>query len=337
MGKDYDNLRDLWYSWLFSRLHAFITENIIKSNNPKKVLDVGCGTGFQSILHAYAGSEVFGIDIANKLIEIAKDKTKYMDKSPLILFPIYYSYVKKYNIFINKILRNIKQKPLSLKQPNFRIADATSLPFKDNLFDHINCCGSVLNFIPNYKEAINEISRVLKPNGTFVIEVDMRWNLDVFWTVLDGLIKGKIGLSNNIWEGLKLIFRKPSENVKIRFPFGEKKKPINMDLVLFTKKSFINHLKEKNLIIEQSWPIHSITNIIPSVYLDSFRPSPFLKKLFQVLAKIEEVLYFFPGCSQVFFGKKYSNGEMYFPFNHNLTSTEFKIDKTSYIIKSHPN
>ena len=46
--------------------------NILKANENKKAIDLGCGTGISSIWLKELGYEVYGFDISNKLIEIAK-------------------------------------------------------------------------------------------------------------------------------------------------------------------------------------------------------------------------------------------------------------------------
>ena len=50
---EYDDIVSLWYSWLYCRLHFLITKEIINAYNPRLTFDVGCGTGFQSFLHAF--------------------------------------------------------------------------------------------------------------------------------------------------------------------------------------------------------------------------------------------------------------------------------------------
>ena len=87
MADEYDSLSDLWYSWLFSRLHYLIASNVLYKNYPKKTIDIGCGTGFQSFLYAGAGSNVYGIDIADELIKQAKKKIKHFNPAKLTLFP----------------------------------------------------------------------------------------------------------------------------------------------------------------------------------------------------------------------------------------------------------
>jgi len=88
----------------FSRLHYSIATDIINTYNPKIVLDVGCGTGFQSFLHASAGAFVVGIDIADKLIEVAEKKSLFFKpRHDFILFPVHFEFVDIYNKLIGSI------------------------------------------------------------------------------------------------------------------------------------------------------------------------------------------------------------------------------------------
>ncbi len=57
---------------------------------------------------------------------------------------------------------------LNIENCQFRVADVTKMPFKDNFFDIIFAL-SILEHIKDLKSAIKEISRVLKPNGFVVI------------------------------------------------------------------------------------------------------------------------------------------------------------------------
>lgn len=306
MKGDYDDLKDLWYSWLFSRLHFLISEKIIVPFNPKKVLDVGCGTGFQSFLFAATGAEVTGIDIANELVDRANEKKqRFNPKESIELFPSYFSFVDKYNKKIRNNLSGLISNN-TYTSPNFFVGDAQKLDFADARFDHVNCCGSTLNFIDNYKLALSEISRVLKPEGTFSIEVDARWNMDILWPVFDNILFGALKYEMSFKESFANIFQPIHKHIKIEYPFGESENPVMMNLWLFTKTGIKNDLKEFGLTTENIYSIHSFTNLIPSTFLDSTKTSSFLKASFNFLSAFDEapVLNKLPGCSLVLFGKK---------------------------------
>lgn len=54
---------------------------------------------------------------------------------------------------------------------NSYIASIESMPFKDNFFDYVICVGSVINYCDAIA-AIHEMSRVLKPGGTMILEYE---------------------------------------------------------------------------------------------------------------------------------------------------------------------
>jgi len=109
----------------------------IKPNT--KMLDWGCGHGRYYPL--FKETQYYGVDVAEKLIEIAKNK-----------YP----------------------------QANFSVNQSfISLPFDNNFFDYVLCIAT-LHHIPSsqYRMAFaKEIHRVLKPNGIAIITV---WNLTFF-------------------------------------------------------------------------------------------------------------------------------------------------------------
>jgi len=104
----------------------------IDLSNVKKVLEVGCGIG---VVTSYLAKEykwnVTGIDLDPEQIERAKND-------------------------------NIENEYFK-----FFEADVTKLPFVDSEFD-MALSFDVLHHIPNWDNALNEISRVLKPMGFYV-------------------------------------------------------------------------------------------------------------------------------------------------------------------------
>jgi ubiquinone/menaquinone biosynthesis C-methylase UbiE len=92
-------------------------------------LDVGCGTGAftQLVLDSCAPSAMTGADPAAAQIDYARRQPH-------------------------------------LKQAEFRVADATALPFDDGAFDVV-ASALVINFIPDRTKAIAEMRRVSRPGG----------------------------------------------------------------------------------------------------------------------------------------------------------------------------
>jgi ubiquinone/menaquinone biosynthesis C-methylase UbiE len=307
MRNDYDDLKDLWYAWLFSRLHYFIAQDIVSSWKvpvQERVLDVGCGTGFQSFLYASVGAEVVGIDIAGDLVQKATRKIeKHEQEKHLDLFSEYHDFVGRYN----RLTRNLLDGKFGSHfiRPQFQVASAVALPWEDEAFSHINCCGSVLSLEKNWGQALDEIARVLKPGGTFFFEVESKWNGDAFWPLVDWVLGGKLGYESTLQEALSHFTSNPSTCMTLEYPFGEPTDPIYMDITLFTKYALRRELANRRLSPKKWRTIHSVTNLIPSTILDSSVPSPRLKTAFKLLSCLEEVIPLaLPGCSLVVSGLK---------------------------------
>jgi len=60
------------------------------------------------------------------------------------------------------------------------VADALHLPFADESFDVI-VCSEVLEHIPDYAQALREITRILKPGGKLAISVPRYWPEWICW------------------------------------------------------------------------------------------------------------------------------------------------------------
>lgn len=307
MAPEYDNLADLWYSWLVCRLHYFIADWVARfwPSAKQTVLDVGCGTGFQSHLYAEIGAEVCGIDVAGDLIEVAKAKTvEFLQTGKVTLFPSYYGFVDEYNAKVRDLLA-AHFSPMTFCAPRFETASAIDLPYEDAAFTHVNCCGSVLSFIPQYELALDEIARVLAPGGTFVLEVEGRYNADAVWPLMDCLLRGKLEYDTTFEEALSVWRRPLFAPVSIEYPFGEISNPVYMPITLFTRRQLHGDLQARSLV-PLSWKtIHSITNLIPSTVLDSPKPTKLTMQTFAVLSKLEGwIPLALPGCSLVVFGQK---------------------------------
>ncbi len=74
--------------------------------------------------------------------------------------------------------------PESKRRCTLAVGNALTLPFADNAFDKI-VCSEVLEHIPNYRQALSEISRVLKPGGTFAVSVPRYWPEWICWALSD--------------------------------------------------------------------------------------------------------------------------------------------------------
>lgn len=272
---------------------------------PKTVLDVGCGTGFQSYLYSTAGCGVIGVDVSENMIKSARSKLRFngsLERSNLVLFPEQYHFVKYYNDLINLL---IKKKQRSCNKPEFLLSNFYELPFQSNSFDHVNCCGSVLNLIDDYHLGLDELSRLVKPRGTIFIEAESRWTMDRFWTFVDCILGNKIGFNSSFRDSLRNIFSNPFRNIDINYQYGEKDRPIPIKLNLLTNSQLKKYFSSHNLKVLRHWTIHSLTNFLPSITLDTDYPSIKLIKTFGILSSIEERMPLqLPGCSNAYLLKR---------------------------------
>lgn len=105
--------------------------NRIMEANPKKILDVGCGTGNVLMkLTTKKDLSLYGIDISEKMIETAK--------------------------------KNLQDKA------EFKVGDSEDMPWEDNSFDVVVCNASFHHY-PNPEKVLLEMKRVLSDNGTLII------------------------------------------------------------------------------------------------------------------------------------------------------------------------
>jgi ubiquinone/menaquinone biosynthesis C-methylase UbiE len=99
----------------------------------RRGLDVGCGPGQFTILVAerLPGTEVWGVDLAPTMIELAR--------------------------------RHAAESPAN-DRLHFEVADVAKLPFPDDHFDAVLSSGSIKHW-PDQEKALREIHRVLVPGG----------------------------------------------------------------------------------------------------------------------------------------------------------------------------
>lgn len=113
----------------------------------KKVLDIGCGSGWCELNFLNRGAnKIVGIEISENDLKTAKE-----------------------NVINEKV--------------DFKVANTTNLPFKDQSFDTV-VCWEVLEHIPKDTENImfSEVDRVLKKRGMFYLSTQFD---SIFAKILD--------------------------------------------------------------------------------------------------------------------------------------------------------
>tara|TARA_Y100000310_G_C20475798_1_gene712342 strand:- start:34 stop:732 length:699 start_codon:yes stop_codon:yes gene_type:complete len=155
---------------LLSEVEVSILLNLLNVKKGEKLLELGCGSGRLSQRIVSEGGNVTGLDAQEVMIQQIKKKK----------------------------LKNFKV----IKQ------DLTKkFPFAENTFDKAYSV-RVIKYIPGYEKVISEVSRVLKKDGTFVLEITN----DKGWERLSKLFGH--GTSKNI-----ILFNK-SEMVKVFAKYG---------------------------------------------------------------------------------------------------------------------
>lgn len=119
---------DFTMSFLRPMGDAIVTSLFIQ--NTDYVLDIASGTGEPALTIAQRAKKVVGTDIAEKMIEIARENAT------------------------ERKIRNIE----------FKVADITELPFENMSFDKISCRMGFM-FFPDMQIAANEMFRVCKNSG----------------------------------------------------------------------------------------------------------------------------------------------------------------------------
>lgn len=133
----------------FEDLHPLEKEfykRIIQPKRGEKVLDVGCGTGSTLSMLAETDADLWGIDISETAVEIAKKR--------------------------------------GIGNPEQIIcASADPLPFSENKFDYILALGVIEHF-PSIPSIVAEIRRCLKENGRAIIAVPNTFYYKFVWDTL---------------------------------------------------------------------------------------------------------------------------------------------------------
>ena len=108
------------------------------SLNATTWLDAGCGTGILARWLAEQGCKVEGVDAAAEMLQVAKRVASEASRAL----------------------------PVTFRQ----VGTIEALPFPANYFDGV-LCSSVLEYVPNPRACLEELGRVLRPNGVLLISV----------------------------------------------------------------------------------------------------------------------------------------------------------------------
>jgi ubiquinone/menaquinone biosynthesis C-methylase UbiE len=131
--EEYERWRESFLGALTERIEEDVIFRLTGDLGGKSLLDLGCGDGAYSIAAFQRGARVSGVDISDAMLESARRRATACDASV-----------------------------------EWHRASAESLPFGSGKFDIILAV-TILCFIKDPLQVVREISRVLRPGGSFII------------------------------------------------------------------------------------------------------------------------------------------------------------------------
>lgn len=148
--------------------------------NNKKLLEIGYGIGSDLLTFCENGAECYGIDITEKHYQLAQKNFDLHDK-----------------------------------KADLRLCNANNICFPDHFFDVVYSHG-VLHHTDDVEHCVNEIYRVLKPGGIFILSVYHRYSFFHLGFILfiKGILQGKLFKLG--YRGLMSTIEKGADGVKIK-------------------------------------------------------------------------------------------------------------------------
>jgi len=133
---------DTWLGYAFCIRKLRVLEMFDKDGG--KVLDVGCGPGVMAEDMLKRNNEFWGVDVSTEMIRQGEERFGRND------------------------------------QVHFSTGTAENLDFPDNTFDAVMSMG-VIEFVDNDQQALKEMIRVLKPDGTLIVAFISKYSPFRIW------------------------------------------------------------------------------------------------------------------------------------------------------------
>ena len=103
-----------------------------------RVLELGCGTGGSTQVHAKEVSGLVATDFAQAMVRRARRKLVFAHRADPI---------------------------------DFAVCDAQRLPFRSTTFDTVFCRGVMMSYVEDPRRAVSEMHRILRPKGLVAFDV----------------------------------------------------------------------------------------------------------------------------------------------------------------------
>lgn len=110
-----------------------------RRNRNGRILDIGCGPGIYAKDLLTLGWEIWGIDLSPKMIEAAAESIAGLSEA-------------------------------HRGRAHFSVGQVGALPFDPSFFDAVLCIG-VISYLEKLEQSLSDISRVLKPGGSAILQL----------------------------------------------------------------------------------------------------------------------------------------------------------------------
>jgi hypothetical protein len=132
------------------------------------------------------------------------------------------------------------------------------------------------------------MARCLKPGGRFLLEIEGKWNLDLFWEIVNALGCNFLDYDEPLSEALSHLLPPWNIGHVIDYSFKlQSGESVTFPLKLFSAPELRRELQSVGLIQDRLWALHVLTNLLPSTILHKSDPGQILKRTFGTLAWFE--------------------------------------------------
>jgi ubiquinone/menaquinone biosynthesis C-methylase UbiE len=246
---DEDNEKNPYYAHFNRSYERIIVAHRGRLGGPA-VVDIGCGTGAQSLFLARLGYYVIGVDISSRSIRKAREKARRMGLETRV---------------------------------DFVVADACHLPFRDGAASSVVSFGLTLNHIMDQRKPMLEISRTLSSNGYFILEFENKWSVRLIYLLIEAILDSLLHRST----GLRQLLSYSSTGVYLWSPLRvlNRLAPIPLRTVsLGEVKSLMSSCKLKPNGV---FGIHILTVLMPSLERQSTKVG---NRVLKGLARFDDYL-----------------------------------------------